>query len=438
VVSGHTPGGTRPLPGEPPPYPRALPPSADSHPVGVVGAGIVGLATARLLARSGIPVVVFEKEAEVAAHQTGRNSGVVHAGIYYQPGSAKARMTRHGVSLIKAYCAEAGLPYDERGKLVVARTNDEVVKLRELERRSLANGVPGVQWLEQERLRELEPDVAGVAALLSPTTAIVDYPAITRAFAADATKAGGQVLTSTPVTAIRVAGEDRVEVDTPSGGHVLSRLVNCAGLQADLLARQAGDTRAPGIIPFRGEYLRLAPHARDRVRRLIYPVPDPRYPFLGVHLTPRVNGEADLGPNAVLALAREGYHRTDVSLAELRRLAVSGAFWRLARRHWMTGVREMRGTFFRRVYLAEARTYLPWLTMADVVPAPAGVRAQAVDPDGGLVDDFRISRVGPVTSIRNAPSPAATASMAIAEDIVGALRIFRGATPVSLKLQQSR
>jgi L-2-hydroxyglutarate oxidase LhgO len=405
--------------------------SADSQPVGIVGAGIVGLATARLLALSGVPVLVFEKEAEVAAHQTGRNSGVVHAGIYYKPGSAKARMTRHGVSLLKAYCAGAGLPYDERGKLVVARTSDEVGKLRELERRSLANGVPGVRWLEQAPLRELEPDVAGVAALLSPTTAIVDYPAISRAFAADVAKAGGQVLTSTPVTAIRVAGEDRVEVDTPGGGHVLSRLVNCAGLQADLLARQAGDTAAPGIIPFRGEYLRLAPHARGRVTRLIYPVPDPRYPFLGVHLTPRVNGEADLGPNAVLALAREGYRRADVSLAELRRLAGSGAFWRLARQHAMTGVREVRGSFFRRVYLAEARTYLPWLTMADVVPAPAGVRAQAVDPDGGLVDDFRISRVGPVTSIRNAPSPAATASMAIAEDIVSELCLPGGRPPVS-------
>lgn len=394
---------------------------ADSNLVGIVGAGIVGLATARLLARAGVPVVVLEKEAEVGQHQTGHNSGVVHAGIYYKPGSAKATMTRRGVRLLKEYCAAAGLPYDERGKLVVARNAGETAKLRELERRSVANGVPGVRWLEQAELRELEPDVAGVAAILSPTTAIVDYPAITRSFALDVTAAGGQVLTRTPVTGVRVAGPGRVEVETPGGAHVLSRLVNCAGLQADLLARQAGDAPRPGIIPFRGEYLRLAPHARDRVRRLIYPVPDPRYPFLGVHLTPRVSGEADLGPNAVLALAREGYRRRDVSAAELGRLARSGAFWRLARQHWMTGVREMRGSFFRRVYLAEARTYLPWLTMADVTTAPAGVRAQAVDPDGGLVDDFRISRVGPVTSVRNAPSPAATASMAIAEHIVSEL-----------------
>jgi L-2-hydroxyglutarate oxidase LhgO len=312
---------------------------------------------------------------------------------------------------------------------VVARDEAETVKLKELERRSLANGVPGVRWLPPEELSELEPGVAGVAALLSPTTAIVDYPAITAAFGDDVVAAGGQVLTGTPVTAVRVTGEDRVEVDTPGGAHVLSRLVICAGLQADLLARQAGDGRAPQIIPFRGEYLRLAPHARDRVRRLIYPVPDPRYPFLGVHLTPRVNGEADLGPNAVLALAREGYTRGNVSAAELGRLARSGAFWRLARQHWMTGVREMRGSLIRRSYLAEARTYLPWLTMADVTSAPAGVRAQAVDANGALVDDFRISQAGPVTSIRNAPSPAATASMAIAEHIVASLNIPRGATP---------
>jgi L-2-hydroxyglutarate oxidase len=397
-----------------------------SAPVGIIGAGIVGLAVARQLATAGVPVVVFEKEASVATHQTGHNSGVVHAGIYYPPGSAKARMTRRGVALLRAYCAERGLVYDERGKLVVARNADETVKLRELERRSQANGVPGVQWLSGAELRELEPDVAGVAALLSPTTAIVDYPAIARSFAADVTTAGAQVLTRTPVTGLRVHGEDRVEVDTQGGAHPLSRLVICAGLQADLLAAAAGDKPAPEIIPFRGEYLRLRPHAAGRVWRLIYPVPDPRYPFLGVHLTPRVDGTADLGPNAVLALAREGYRRTDVSLAELGRLASSRAFWRLARQHWMTGVREVRGSLWRRAYLAEARTYLPWVGPQDVTSAPAGVRAQAVDPNGALVDDFRISQVGPVTSIRNAPSPAATASMAIAEHIVAELQLPLG------------
>jgi L-2-hydroxyglutarate oxidase LhgO len=394
--------------------------------VGIIGAGIVGLAVARQLAAAGVAVTVFEKEAAVARHQTGHNSGVVHAGIYYAPGSAKARMTRRGVGLLKAYCTQKGLVYDERGKLVVARSADEVVKLRELERRSQINQVPGLQWLDTAELRALEPDVAGVAALLSPSTAIVDYPAIARSFAADVTAAGGQVLLSTPVTGLRVAGGagsglGSVSVDTPGRSYSFDRLVICAGLQADLLAALIGDSSSPEIVPFRGEYLRLTPQAATRVSRLIYPVPDPRYPFLGVHLTPRVDGTADLGPNAVLALAREGYRRTDVSLSELARLGRSGAFWRLARKHWMTGVREYRGSFIRRSYLAEARTYLPWITLADVTSAPAGVRAQAVDADGGLVDDFRISVTGPVTAIRNAPSPAATASMAIAEHIVAEL-----------------
>jgi L-2-hydroxyglutarate oxidase LhgO len=394
-----------------------------SAPVGIVGAGIVGLAVARQLAAAGVPVKVFEKEGDVATHQTGHNSGVVHAGIYYAPGSAKARMTRRGVSLLRDYCTERGLVYDERGKLVVARDEAETVKLRELERRSLANGVPGVRWLSGAELRELEPDVAGVAALLSPTTAIVDYRAITESFGKDLKRSGGELHLGTTVTGARRVTDDRVEIDTPGGAHRLSRLVICAGLQADLLATAAGDAPAPEIIPFRGEYLRLRPHAVGRVRRLIYPVPDPRYPFLGVHLTPRVDGTADLGPNAVLALAREGYRRQDVSFDELRRLASSRAFWRLARQHWMTGVREMRGSLWRRAYLAEARTYLPWVRMSDVTSAPAGVRAQAVDPNGALVDDFRISRVGPVTSVRNAPSPAATASMAIAEHIVASLEL---------------
>jgi L-2-hydroxyglutarate oxidase LhgO len=395
-------------------------------PVGIIGAGIVGLAVARQLAAAGVPVVVFEKEPAVAAHQSGHNSGVVHAGIYYAPGSAKATMTRHGVGLLRAYCADKGLAWDERGKLVVARDDDETARLRELERRARINGVPGVRWLTAGQLRELEPDVAGVAALLSPTTAIVDYPAIARAFADDVTAAGGQVLTSTPVTALRLHGSGGVDAVTPGRSFRLSRLVNCGGLQADLLARLAGGEAAPEIVACRGEYLRLRPPAAARVRRLIYPVPDPRYPFLGVHLTPRVDGTSDLGPNAVLALAREGYRRTDVSVAELSRLARSGAFWRLARQHWRTGVREYRGSFFRRAYLAEARTYLPWLTLGDVTAAPAGVRAQAVDKDGGLVDDFRIQQAGDVTSVRNAPSPAATASMAIAEHIVAELTLPLG------------
>jgi L-2-hydroxyglutarate oxidase LhgO len=392
------------------------------EPVGIVGAGLVGLATARQLAQSGLAVLVWEKEAAVALHQSGRNSGVAHAGIYYLPGSAKAKNCRRGVELLRPYCAEHGLPWDERGKLVVARDEVETQRLREIERRSQANGVPGVRWLDGPDIRALEPDVAGVAALLSPTTAIVDFPGIARAFAADVTETGGQILTNTPVTAVRRHG-DSVQVVTPDGTHTVSRLVICAGLQTDLVARAAGDETAPEIVPFRGEYLRLRPKLRDRVHHLIYPVPDPAYPFLGVHLTPRIDGEVDLGPNAVLALAREGYRWRDVSADQLARLARSAAFRRLARQNWRAGLREIRGSLSRRAFLAEARSYLPWLESGHVVPAPAGVRAQAVDPDGSLVDDFRIHRIGPVVAIRNAPSPAATSSMAIAEQIVAELSV---------------
>ncbi|HEX4832198.1 MAG TPA: L-2-hydroxyglutarate oxidase [Trebonia sp.] len=395
--------------------------------VGIVGAGIVGLAVARQLARQGIGVIVFEKEDAVGQHQTGHNSGVVHAGIYYKPGSAKATMTRRGVALLKEFCQDKGLPYDERGKLVIARDEPEVIKLQELERRAKANGVPGIQWLAQGEIREVEPDVAGVAGLLSPTTAIVDYVAITRAYADDVRAAGGEIRLRTPVIKCELVAGGGVNVVTPGAVHRVSRLVICAGLQADLLAATVGDAPAPEIIPFRGEYLRLKPHARDRVRHLIYPVPDPKYPFLGVHLTPRVSGESDLGPNAVLALAREGYRRTKVSRDEVARLARSAAFRSLARQNWRAGVREVRGSLSRRAYLAEARTYLPWLALSDVTSAPAGVRAQAVDPSGALVDDFRITRVGEVMAIRNAPSPAATASLAIAEHIVAELDLRPGA-----------
>jgi len=391
--------------------------------IGIVGAGIVGLAVARQLAAAGHQVTVFEKEDAVALHQTGRNSGVVHAGIYYAPGSAKATLTRRGVGLLKEYCADRGLPYDERGKLVVARNAAETVKLRELERRSQANGVPGIRWLPAAGLREMEPDVAGEAAVWSPSTAIVDYTAIAKSYASDVAASGGRVLLSTPVERVLRDSRGGVTVIANDTAHHADRLVICAGLQADLLGRQAGDDRSPEIIPFRGEYLRLKPHARDRVKRLIYPVPDPRYPFLGVHLTPRVNGESDLGPNAVLALAREGYRWRDLEWPELTRLSRSAAFGRLALRNWRAGVREMRGSLLRSAYLAEARTYLPWITAADVTSAPAGVRAQAVDPDGSLVDDFRVSRAGDVVTVRNAPSPAATASLAIAEHIVGRLEL---------------
>jgi L-2-hydroxyglutarate oxidase LhgO len=371
---------------------------------GVVGAGLLGLAVARLLAQRGEGVVVLEKEADVATHQSGHNSGVVHAGIYYPPGSLKATLCRRGVGLLREFCGQHQTEYREIGKVVVALDTAEVGRLRTIEVRAHANGVPGVRWLDGAGLREVEPNVAGVAALHSPTTAIVDYRAVARALADDVRSAGGEVVFDAPVDAINRDGGTRVEVRTAQAAYRFDRLVLCAGLHADVLARLAGDDAGPAIVPFRGEYYRLTPDRADLVRGLVYPVPDPAYPFLGVHVTPRIDGTVDIGPNAVLATAREGYLRRDFrgrEVAEVLRWPGSRA---LFRKHWRAGVHELRGSLSKRSFVAAARRYVPSLTVSDVVAAPAGVRAQAVDRDGTLVDDFRISRLGPITAVRNAPS----------------------------------
>ncbi|TYK49719.1 L-2-hydroxyglutarate oxidase [Actinomadura decatromicini] len=387
-----------------------------------MGAGILGLAVARRLAetRPDVTVTVLDKEDRVAAHQTGHNSGVAHAGLYYAPGSLKATLCRRGVRLLKEYCEDRNLPYEECGKVVVARDAAELAALDEIERRALANGVPGLRRLTGGELREIEPHAAGIAALHSPTTAIVDFPTVARAFARDVADGGGEVRLGFEVVRLGRAG-DRVTVASPGAELVFDRLVVCAGLQSDRVARLAGDAREPAIVPFRGEYYRLARSRTDLVRGLIYPVPDPRYPFLGVHFTRRVDGGVDVGPNAVLALAREGYRWRDVRPADVWETVRWPGFRRLAREHWRTGARELYGSAVKRAFVAEARGFVPELTAADVVPAPAGVRAQAVDADGSLVDDFRLGRVGPVTTVRNAPSPAATSALAIAEHVVASL-----------------
>ncbi len=387
--------------------------------VGVVGGGIIGLAVARRIAeaRPDAAVTVLEKERDVGLHQTGHNSGVVHAGIYYAPGSLKARLCRHGGELLRAYCAEHGLPLRECGKLVVALDESELERLRELERRAKANGAPGVRWVERDELREIEPHAAGIAGVHSPSTAITDYVAIARAFADDVRAANGKILLSAEVTAIRRAGT-RARVEAGEQSFEFDRLIICAGLQSDRISRLAGDEREPRIVPFRGEYHRLRPERSDLVRGLLYPVPDPAYPFLGVHFTNRVGGGVDVGPNAVLAFAREGYRRRDVSFGDLAESLGSPGFRVLARANWRMGARELRGSLFKSAFAAEARRYVPEVTTADLVPAAAGVRAQALDPDGSLVDDFRINELGPVVAVRNAPSPGATSSLAIAEHIV--------------------
>jgi len=387
--------------------------------VGVIGGGILGLAVARRVTQlhPDAAVTVFEKEPELARHQTGRNSGVVHAGIYYAPGSLKAQLCRRGAELLRQHCAERGIAYEECGKLVVALTDDEVPALRELERRGTENGVPGLRWVTGDELREIEPNAEGVAGLHSPVTAITDYRAVARSYAEDVAAAGGELRLGAEARASVAGSRARVE----AGGDTveLDHLIVCAGLQSDRVARSVGDVREPAIVPFRGEYYRLTAERASLVRGLLYPVPNPAYPFLGIHFTRRIDGGVDVGPNAVLAFAREGYRRRDVSLRDLADVARSRGFRALARKHWRMGAHELRGSLSRKAFAAEARKYVSAVRASDLVPAPAGVRAQALDPDGSLVDDFRIHELGPITAVRNAPSPGATSSLAIAEHIVG-------------------
>ena len=388
--------------------------------IGIIGAGIVGLAIGREITRRrpGARVVVVEKEPEVARHQTGHNSGVVHAGIYYTPGSLKAELCTRGRLLLREYCAHRGIAYDECGKLVVAVRDDELGRLDDLEKRALANGVPGVRRVDPAGIRDIEPHAVGLAALHSPETAITDFPAVARAFAEDIRAAGGEVRFDFPVTAI-TRNKGHIVIGSGERSVTVDQVIICAGIHSDKVAGLAGDTAEPRIIPFRGEYMRVSDEKADLVRGMIYPVPDPRYPFLGVHFTRRVTGIVEVGPNAVLATAREGYTRTRLSVPDLAGIAAWPGTWKMARRHWRTGVKEVLGSLSTSRYMAEAQRYVPAIGAADVRRAGAGVRAQALDRDGSLVDDFRISRMGPVTAVRNAPSPAATSSLAIAGHVVG-------------------
>jgi L-2-hydroxyglutarate oxidase LhgO len=391
--------------------------------VAVVGGGIVGVAIAReiLTRRPDAQVTLFEKEDRLAAHQTGRNSGVVHAGLYYQPGSNKAVLCRRGVGLLEEFCAQRGIRRVECGKVLVALDDTERARLGDIEERALANGVPGVRTIGPEELREIEPHVRGVAALHSPTTSIVDFAEVTKALAADAVTAGAKVLLGQEVIGLRSTGAEVLVTARTAGGtyqEAFDQVVACGGLQSDRLAELAGDGPEPVIMPFRGEYYALKPARRGLVNGLVYPVPDPRYPFLGVHITPRVDGEVLVGPNAVLALAREGYTWRTASVRDVAEIARTPAFWRFARQHWRTGIREMYGSLSKRRFVAAARAYVPEIRDDDVVPGTAGIRAQALEADGALVDDFRISIRDRIVLLRNAPSPAATSALAIAEHIV--------------------
>lgn len=386
----------------------------------VVGGGIVGIAVAhRILERdSDIAVTVFEKEEELATHQTGRNSGVVHAGLYYVPGSLKARLCRQGVNLLKEFCGAYELPYQEIGKVLVALNEDESARLTGIEERARINGVPGVRRIGPRELKEIEPHVDGVAALHSPTTAIVDYRAVTRKLSDLVVEAGGRIKTGVEVAGLRESTSGIVLTTRKGEEEEFDFVILCTGLHSDRLARKVGADAEPRIMPFRGEYFMLRPERRDLVRGLVYPVPDPRYPFLGVHMTPRVDGEVLIGPNAVLALGREGYSRTSISPRDILDTLQWPGFWPFARKNWRTGVTEVAGSLSKTRFVSAARRYVPELSTADVIPGPRGIRAQAMNRDGTLLDDFRIDRRGRVLAVRNAPSPAATSSLAIARYLV--------------------
>lgn len=396
-----------------------------SERIAVIGAGIVGLAVARRIGevRSGAEITVIDKESTVGAHQTSHNSGVVHAGLYYKPDSLKAILCRRGSVLLREYCQEKGIAFDECGKLVLAIKDPDVVELNQIEERAKRNQVEGLRRVATEEIREIEPHAVGLVGLYSPRTAITDFPAIACAFADDIVAKGGRLILGHKVNGInsRING---VSVRVGEEEKLFDRVVICAGLQSDSVAEMVGDNKEPAIIPFRGEYYRLVLAKRDLVKGLIYPVPDPNYPFLGVHFTRRIDGGVDVGPNAVLALAREGYLRRDFSPTDLLETLRWPGFQKLARKHWKMGISEMIGSISKHQFLNRARIYIPELQDCDVVRGGAGVRAQAVDRDGTLVEDFRIHHLGNVLAVRNAPSPGATSSLAIAEHVCDEL--FKG------------
>lgn len=398
----------------------------------VVGSGIVGLAVAARLAARGDDVTVLDKEHGLARHQTGRNSGVIHSGLYYAPGSLKARMAAAGAGSMTAYARAHGVAVATCGKLVVATTEDEVPGLERLAERAVANGVPA-RRVSIAEAREYEPHVRAVAALRVESTGIVDYPGVCRALAAEVEAGGGRIVLGEEVLAARtVPGRrGRVEVRTDRADREADALVVCAGLHADRLARACGLVPEVRIVPFRGEYFDLTPEAGDQVRGLIYPVPDPRFPFLGVHLTRGVEGQVHAGPNAVLALAREGYTWKDVSPRDVADSLSWPGLWRLAARHVVPGAAEVGRSLSQHAFARSLARLVPGLTAADLVPAPAGVRAQALRRDGGLVDDFLVQTTDRQVHVLNAPSPAATASLEIARHIVerldATLRVERAA-----------
>ncbi|RMF09946.1 MAG: L-2-hydroxyglutarate oxidase [Candidatus Neomarinimicrobiota bacterium] len=386
--------------------------------IGIIGGGIVGLATGyRLLeAHPDWRVHILEKETAPAVHQTGHNSGVIHSGIYYRPGSLKARNCREGVRLLLDYCQARNIPYECCGKVIVATAEAERPRLQALYERGTANGVPDLRLIGPEELRELEPHAAGVAALVSPSTGIIDYSVVCRSLARDIQDRSGEIHVSTRLLSWLPDAEG-IRLITTAGDWRVDVAVNCAGLQADRVLAAGPAERPLRIVPFRGEYYSLKPESRSLVNNLIYPVPDPAYPFLGVHFTRDLSGAVEAGPNAVLAFAREGYRRSDVDWSDLWDVLSYGGFWKLAGTYWLRGLKEQWRSLSKGAFVRSLQKLIPGITAADLAEGGAGVRAQALEPEGFLTDDFRIVREGRFLSVLNAPSPAATSSLAIGRTI---------------------
>lgn len=392
----------------------------DSHyNVIIIGGGGVGLGVGLEITRRfpRLKLLLLEKEDRVARHQSGHNSGVIHSGVYYKPGSMKARLCVRGAAEMIEFCREHGVAHNVCGKVIVATQAEELPRLEELRKRGEANGLGGLRLIGPEELREIEPHATGLQALVVPSTGVTDYAKVCEKYAELISAGGGVVLTSAAATGIRRM-PNQIVVETSHGTFSATALINCAGLFSDRISRMAGDDPGIMIVPFRGEYYDLIPERAPLVRALIYPVPDPRFPFLGVHFTRRITGKVDAGPNAVFALAREGYRHRDISVRDLASALAFPGFWRMARQHWRNGFDEFRRSLSKPLFVRALQRLLPEIGEKDLVPGGSGVRAQALKPDGALVDDFQFVPSGKVLHVLNVPSPAATASLAIGKAIV--------------------
>ena len=397
---------------------------ASQYDLTIIGGGIIGLATAMKITEAypRTTLLVLEKELNLAQHQTGHNSGVIHSGLYYRPGSLKARTCVVGRKTLIEFCNDKGIPYELCGKVVVATTDQELPRLEELHRRGVANGLERLEMIGPERLKEIEPYTLGVKALIVPATGIIDYKKVAAAYAEKIRTAGGDIRTSHKVVGI-LRGNEEIILQTSAGDYRTKYLINCCGLQSDLVAKmmeksdganQAEDHR---IIPFRGEYYKIAPAKSFLVRNLIYPVPDPSFPFLGVHFTRMIGGGVEAGPNAVLAFAREGYRKTDINIRDLAKTLSFKGFWAMTGKYWQTGFGELYRSLSKSAFVRALQKLLPEITENDLIPGGAGVRAQAVSGTGALVDDFVIKQSRNAIHVLNAPSPGATASLAIGQNI---------------------